>query len=76
MAKRKPDYHAKYKLWLPRMTLEGSGGAIGCISLMFSYLPREMREATLARLTAEHAQRSKQETDAADRLERSKTDEQ
>lgn len=72
MAKRKPDYHAQYKLWLPSMTTEGSGGIIGCIVMMFSFLPRDKREAVLDRITTEHAARCKKEADAAERLEEAK----
>lgn len=72
MAKRKPDFHAQYKLWLPNMTTEGDGGVIGCIVMMFSFLPRDKREAVLDRITTEHAARCKKEADAAERLNEAK----
>ncbi len=72
MAKRKPDFHAQFKVWLPTMTFEGDGGVIGCILQMFSFLPRDKREAVLDRITTEHAARCKKEADAAERLEAAK----
>lgn len=64
MAKKRNDWSMDYKLWTPRMTLEGKGNIKACISMLFGFMPPDMRESLLARLTAEHIDQTEKENAA------------
>ncbi|WP_312839302.1 hypothetical protein [Pantoea piersonii] len=60
---KKPDYSAKVKFWANGITSECSGGISGCISAMFTSLPREKREALMKTLEEKHVAVSEWEDD-------------
>ncbi|NIG20575.1 hypothetical protein F3J37_18020 [Pantoea sp. Al-1710] len=51
---KKPNYSAKVKFWANGVTSECSGGMTGCISAMFTSLPKEKRESLLKQLEERH----------------------
>lgn len=56
MAKKKPDYSAKAKVWLPNYSFEMDGNAHGVIAAIFGELPPVMRDRVLESLVQTHNQ--------------------
>lgn len=62
---KKPNFTAKVKFWANGITSECSGGISGCISAMFTSLPRESREALIDKLQQKHIAVSEWEDERA-----------
>jgi len=62
---KKPNFSAKVKFWANGITSECSGGISGCISAMFTSLPRENREALIKKLEENHIAVSEWEDERA-----------
>ncbi|MDK2633144.1 hypothetical protein QMZ93_07280 [Pantoea stewartii subsp. indologenes] len=51
---KKANYSARVKFWANGITSECSGGMMGCISAMFTSLPKENRETLMKQLEERH----------------------